>query len=460
MDQDRIVVGAPFGYGSASVYKFDGQEWISEVKLVDPLHEYSVSFGWAVAVQGTTIVVGIPGRDVSSLSAAGAAYLFEFDGQQWNQTQELLPSDSRADGVFGCSAAFGDGFVVIGAMGDDEHGTRAGAAYIFRDTGHGWVQEAKLVPQDIEPEDGVGMSVDASGDTVIVSAERDDDQGTDSGAAYIFRYDGQHWNEEAKLLPSDGQAEARFGWSVSILNSVAVAGAIWDDERAGGAGCAYVFRQTANGWDQEAKLLAVDGQAGEYLGWSVALTEPDTVLVGAKWGHTNGELTGSAYAYHYDGRQWTQGVRLSPPNPAGLMGFGSALTGQGGIGVAGQPNLGFSGVAFIFDLNCSGSTYHLSTTGLCPGDVTLEWSGATPHVQQAIAFGLHSGSTTIPPGLPCAGTILGVQGQTRLVNPPGYFSTSDGSGHLTGHISSGACGGFVQLIQGSDCSTSNVSQLP
>lgn len=108
-----------------------------------------------------------------------------------------------------------------------------------------------------------------------------------------------------------------------------------------------------------------------------------------------------------------------------------------------------------------GGGYALVLGGSCPGIVQVQWSGATPRAQQAIVFGARTGSTTIPNGNPCAGTPLGVAGQVRMVNPPGFFGTGQsGSGSIQGNASSGACGGVLQLVEGGSCNTTNVAVIP
>ena len=67
------------------------------------------------------------------------------------------------------------GVAVIGAVHDDDQGDHAGAAYVFRDTGGYWVQEAKLLSADGEVGDYFGTSVGISGDEIIVGAPGDDD---------------------------------------------------------------------------------------------------------------------------------------------------------------------------------------------------------------------------------------------------------------------------------------------
>lgn len=110
---------------------------------------------------------------------------------------------------------------------------------------------------------------------------------------------------------------------------------------------------------------------------------------------------------------------------------------------------------------CNVAPYTLTVTGVCPGTVVIGWENAAPRSQQGLVYGARLGSTTIPLNSPCAGTIIGVAGSVRLVTPPGAFNTgSNGSGMLTGQASSGACHGYLVLIEGGSCRTSNIAQVP
>lgn len=138
------------------------------------------------------------------------------------------------------------------------------------------------------------------------------------------------------------------------------------------------------------------------------------------------------------------------------------VDGDGGLYIGGgDPRTSGVGPAAVYKF-APGGGYRLSISGVCPGRVTIEWSGAPPRQQQGLLFARGTGNQVIPQGNPCAGTVLGLNGnQLRLVDPPGFFSTGNsGSGSFSGQASSGACGGFLQLIQGGSCALSNVVQVP
>ena len=73
------------------------------------------------------------------------------------------------------------------------------------------VTEEKLLASDITAEARFGTAVAAFGNTVVVKATHARNNGTVSGAAYVFRYTGSRWVQEAKLTDSDG-VDDRFTW--------------------------------------------------------------------------------------------------------------------------------------------------------------------------------------------------------------------------------------------------------
>ena len=129
----------------------------------------------------------------------------------------------------------------MGARLDDDNGSGSGSAYVFVRIGSVWSQQAKLLPADGATYNEFGALVSMSGDTALVGAYLDDDNGSNSGSAYIFVRIGTVWSQQAKLLPADGAAGDEFGTSVSVSGDTALVGARLDDDNGSGSGSAYVF---------------------------------------------------------------------------------------------------------------------------------------------------------------------------------------------------------------------------
>ncbi len=126
-----------------------------------------------------------------------------------------------------------------------------------------WTEKQKLLPFDGTASDFFGYSVSLDGDTAIVGAVDDDDKGVDSGSVYVFTCTNSNWIQQTKLLASDGAAGDLFGSSVSLSGDTALIGAVNDNDNGDQSGSAYVFIRTGSNWTQQAKLLASDIVAEE-----------------------------------------------------------------------------------------------------------------------------------------------------------------------------------------------------
>ena len=116
----------------------------------------------------------------------------------WTEQDKLLASDGAIDDYFGYSISIDVEYAIVGAPFDDDNGDDSGSAYIFKRDGATWNEQAKLIASDGAYWDLFGCSVSIDGDYIIVGAYGDDDNGNYSGSAYIFKRDGTIWNEQAK----------------------------------------------------------------------------------------------------------------------------------------------------------------------------------------------------------------------------------------------------------------------
>ena len=115
-------------------------------------------------------------------------------------------------------------------------------------------------------------SVAINDDVAVIGAYQDDPRGVDSGSVAIYRHVNRRWILEQVLIPDDGEADEHFGWSVDIEGDLVIVGGLSND-LGPYAGAVYVFRYDGVGWNQEAKLIADNGNAGDYFGWSVSVND-------------------------------------------------------------------------------------------------------------------------------------------------------------------------------------------
>jgi hypothetical protein len=309
-------------------------------------------FGYSVAIDGDRALVGALGDDDNG-SSSGSVYVFQWNGGAWVEQAKLLASDGANFDHFGNAVALDGDTALVGAFGDDDNGSSSGSVYVFQWSGSAWVQEAKLIASDGAAGDLFGGSVAIDGDTALVGASGDDDSGSTSGSAYVFHWNGSAWVEQAKLLASDGAAGDSFGGSVAIDGDTAVISARTDDDNGSNSGSAYMFRWDGSAWIEQTKLLASDGADFNVFGTSVAL-DGNRALVSAFNGHGNESFSGSAYVFQWDGSAWIEQTKLLASDGASFDWFGYPMALDGDRALAGalrdDDNGSNSGSAYIYDV--------------------------------------------------------------------------------------------------------------
>jgi hypothetical protein len=311
------------------------------------------NFGNSVDIDGDTAVVG-SFRDGDGTDS-GAAYVFVRNGGTWTEQQKLVPSDGSAGDLFGRSVAISGDTIAVSALADDDNGLDSGSAYVFVRNGDIWSEQQKLLPSDGSQGDQAGWSLDLDGDALLLGVWLDGDNGPNSGSAYVFVRNAGIWSEQQKLLPDDGAVDERFGISVSISGDTALIAAMVDDQLGAESGSAYVFVRNAQSWSQQQKLLASDGAAFDRFGISVAVNR-DRALIGSWHDDDLGSDSGSAYLYVRNGAVWSEQQKLVASDGAAGEEFGYSVALSGDTALIGAFSDNDNGVT-------SGSSYAFRLTG-------------------------------------------------------------------------------------------------
>jgi len=329
-------------------------------------------FGVSVALSGDTALVGASGDDGNM----GSAYVFVNSGGAWGFAAKLTASDGAGGDRFGYSVALSGDTALVGASGDE---SGQGSAYVFVEPGGGWTTTsaytAKLTASDGATGDSFGISVALSGDTALVGAYGDNISISDEGSAYVFVEPGGGWasgTETAKLTASDGDTGDRLGWSVALSGDTALVGAYFNNVGFNtDQGSAYVFVESGGGWatgTETAELTASDGATSDWFGWSVAL-DGDTALVGANRDDSD---KGSAYVFVEPGGGWASGnetAKLTASDGAvnDSFGYSVALSGDTAlVGAYGDDSA--KGSAYVFVAPGGGWTTGTETAKLTASD--------------------------------------------------------------------------------------------
>ena len=318
----------------------------SEFKLTASDAAADDIFGFVVSISGDYALVGAPNDDDGG-SNSGAAYIYHRGGTSWNEVAKLTADDAALNDNFGSTVSISGDYALIGANENDDHGSNSGSAYVFQRVGVNWNQMVKLTADDAESEDRFGESVAIHGVYALVGAYKDDDQGSDAGAAYIFQRDGANWNQVAKLKASDGASGDRFSqYAVSIGSEYAAVGAAADDDNGTDSGSVYVFSRTDTVWTQMAKLLPSDGAASDRFG--LVSISGDYILVGANGDDDLGASSGSAYIFQRVGAIWNEVTKLNASDGVAGDDFAGYVSLDGNLALMGLGSVA-GGAAYVFE---------------------------------------------------------------------------------------------------------------
>ncbi|MFT3746494.1 MAG: carboxypeptidase regulatory-like domain-containing protein [Pyrinomonadaceae bacterium] len=247
---DTVVVGSSSAdvttnvdQGAAYVFFRSGSTWAQQAKLVAGDGAATEYFGDSVAISGDTVVVGATEDATGANIQQGSAYVFTRSGTAWSQQAKLTAGDGTAFDYFGFSVAVDSNTAVVGTLQDVGANFQQGSAYVFVRSGTTWTQQQKILAGDGSANDSFGNSVFVSGDTAMIGAAGDTNgANARQGSAYLFTRTGTTWTQSQKLVAADGGAEDSFGAGVAFTQNAAVVGSIGDT--IGGnslQGSAYIF---------------------------------------------------------------------------------------------------------------------------------------------------------------------------------------------------------------------------
>ena len=356
---ETLVLGVPgddnaggVSAGSAAVFVRNGGTWSLQATLLPPDPASQRAFGTAAALSGDTAVVTSVGDDFAAGSQGGAVHVYARSGTSWIHEAELTASPSKPFDTWGWAVALQGDTLVLTSIGAN---AQQGAAYVFEREAAGWLMRAELVADDAEPNEWFGWVVSLAGDTVVVGAPHDADSGPAAGAAYVFKRTGSTWAQQGKLLASDGTQADEFGTCVAIAGDTIVVGAWHDhigDETQ--AGSAYVFVRGEGQWSQQAKLVASDATHADFFGSAVTLVGDAAVVTASRDDDVSGDA-GSAYPFVRSGTAWTEQPKITAPPVTANAHFGLRAAQSGATVVFGAPSDGSFpsqgvGAGYVFDL--------------------------------------------------------------------------------------------------------------
>ncbi|MFC3192620.1 Ig-like domain-containing protein [Marinicella sediminis] len=389
VDGDRMAIGANQAIvegdrtGAVYVFEFDGSNWQQMIRLTAAEPGVNDGFGKSVSLEGDRLLVGAPAATDGLTGGIGAFYVFEFDGTNWLEMDKLHASDKASFDLFGNSVSLSGDRALIGAHRNDDAGTSSGSAYVFEFDGTDWTEMEKLTAADAAAGDSFGFSVALEANTAFVAAHLDhSDTEADMGTVYVFDLVNGDWVESQALRGSDTSGGDQFGYSIRTDNNQLIVGAPRHDAVNVDSGAAYVFQSLGgSSWLETGQLLADDGVASDYFGWSVAISGNRT-LVGAFGNDDDGISSGSAYGFYHNGDNWVQSNLLlaNDGTPRVNDQLGNAVALSAGTAVVGAykddaqeaSSAHDSGAAYVFDIDLLPSAVDDAATGIEDDDLVID----------------------------------------------------------------------------------------
>lgn len=339
----------------------------------------------------------------------------------------LKAHNADANDQFGAALAFDGGVLAVGAPFEDGDGTsptnnsepQSGVVHLYRRVGLGWQPLGSVKAPQPQAGAQFGAAVALDGATLVVGAPGDDVAGIDSGAAYVYRFNGFSWLFDGQLQPTHPGAEDAFGAAVAIDADRILVGAPFEDSHAASsagaenatpdAGAAYLFTRTLGAWQQSAFLKASNAEANDIFGSAVDISGP-RLVVGAP--HEDGKLggtnvnqlnnmmfaAGAAYAFELQPWGWTQTAYVKPVNPMFSGRFGTSVALDGDRLAVSAPYessraTGIGGNPFDTSAPSSGAVY-LFRDSTALGWLATDYVKATntqPNDRFGAALALHDG---------------------------------------------------------------------
>ena len=306
LDGDTLLVGAyaddvggNVDQGSVYFFTRSGSTWSEQLHLIASDGAAYECFGRAVALSGDTALIGAYGDFIGGNQLQGSVYVYTQNEESWDFQQKFTALDGAANDLFGWALALDGDTALVGAYVDDVGANmNQGSAYIFVRDGSTWSQQAHLIAPDGAAGDEFGVSVAIDDDTVLVGTWGMVSGAVRPGSVYVYTRAETTWSLQQTLTASDGVPGDHLGYAVSLDGDTALVGAPWDDVGANAdQGSAYVFVRRGTTWSEQAHVIAFDGAANDRYGISTALLG-NTALIGSYLVDVGDNINqGAAYFY-------------------------------------------------------------------------------------------------------------------------------------------------------------------
>ena len=317
--------------GHVRIYQWTGSAWQQVGTDIDGEAAGDEAGKWnslSLSSDGQIVAIGALYNDGNG-NNSGHVRIYQWSGSAWQQLGADIDGEAAGDASgFSVSLASNGQTVAIGAL---YNGGLAGHVRIYQWTGSAWQQQGADIDGEAAGDRVHSVSLSADGQTVAIGANRNDGNGTDSGSARIYQWNGSAWQQVGADI--DGEAaEDQAGYSISLSadGQIVAIGALYNDGNGTDSGHVRIYQWNGSTWQQVG--TDIDGEAPEDLsGISVALSSNgQTVAIGAHSNDDNGNQAGQLRLYQWTGSTWEQlGKDVNGEAAGDLSGASVSLSSDG-----------------------------------------------------------------------------------------------------------------------------------
>jgi hypothetical protein len=361
---------------------------------------------------------------------------------------------------FGARLAFNEDATVL-AVGNSEIAAGAQKVLVYTRTGVGtWAYRGNCVPSSPTSDlsDGFGLgAIDCYGDVVVVSANSEDGSGTgvnptpdnsssSTGCAYVFRWNGSAYVQEAYIKAQTNDSGLEFGRTLALYQNTLVvgvnAGTTLAREKV------EVFDYNGSNWQYTTTLTASNAEVDDIFGAAVDIYE-DFIIVGARVEDgsgtginpaSNNSATGAgaAYLFKRTAGVWAQTAYIKASNTASNDNFGGPVRIYNGkilIGANGEDSnaTGLNGNESNNSASASGAAYLFTynpTTGIPTQTHYIKIPVGTPSSTNVLFASTENRSATLGDNIVVFGNGL----EDSLASTTGIQYTPTTGGSDTGAV--------------------------
>ena len=297
----RLVIGSPnFGddtpsgvNGNVKVFEWSGSSWSqmgSEIGGIGNGDE----FGYAVDINsnGTIIVIGERGAEQNN-SYSGRAYVYEFNGTDWNQLGSNITDGAGYLHAFGRAVAINDSGnrIFISTETENQNGNNVRSVYPYEFNGVNWVQLGNVVYGNLSGSIGHSLSTNSSGTRFATSSP---DNVSLNYQTRIFEYVGNNWQQLGSDILTINKAESV---DMNSIGNRVILGLNSNTSGNQNGGFVKVFEYDGIDWLEQAN--EIEGlNNGDSLGHSVAANaHGNQFIVGIPGFDQNGTSSGAVQVY-------------------------------------------------------------------------------------------------------------------------------------------------------------------